>query len=103
MQALVAVAASDCKGSSKSLIVAPSSVVGHWHSELIKYFPSGKIFKPIRYTGSTRKRLQFKDSNVVVTSYSILRSDIDILADTVWNYVVLDEGHLLKNTKTGTN
>ncbi|EJK44058.1 hypothetical protein THAOC_37435 [Thalassiosira oceanica] len=102
LQALVAIAASNFNGSSKSLIVAPSSVVGHWHSELIKYFPSGKIFKPIKYTGSKRKRLHFQDGNVIVTSYSILRSDIDILTDTVWNYVVLDEGHLLKNTKTAT-
>jgi len=38
----------------------------------------------------------------VVTSYSVLRSDVKQLASKSWIYCILDEGHLLKNPKTAT-
>jgi SNF2 family DNA or RNA helicase len=42
------------------------------------------------------------DINFVVTSYSVLRGDLARLEKPVWEYCVLDEGHLLKNPKTAT-
>eukprot|EP00585_Thalassiosira_rotula_P006925 CAMPEP_0196148030 /NCGR_PEP_ID=MMETSP0910-20130528/26847_1 /TAXON_ID=49265 /ORGANISM="Thalassiosira rotula, Strain GSO102" /LENGTH=587 /DNA_ID=CAMNT_0041410623 /DNA_START=72 /DNA_END=1836 /DNA_ORIENTATION=- len=41
-------------------------------------------------------------SSIVVTSYSVLRSDINLLEDILWDWCILDEGHLLKNPKTST-
>jgi len=41
-------------------------------------------------------------ANIVLTSYSVLRSEIDALQKQAWCYCVLDEGHLLKNPKTAT-
>ena len=40
--------------------------------------------------------------NVLVTSYSTLRSDFSQLSKEPYNVVVLDEGHLLKNPDTAT-
>ncbi|GAX29120.1 TATA-binding protein-associated factor [Fistulifera solaris] len=91
----------------KSLIVCPSSVGGHWINEIKKYFPLGNVFSPLLYSGSlaTRQALKsekFTGCNIIVTSYSVLRSEVDTFCEREWMYCVLDEGHLLKNPKTAT-
>jgi TATA-binding protein-associated factor len=91
----------------RSLIVCPSTLVGHWASEIEKYFPLNSIFTFLCLEGGSSERLEkwrWKSIavNVVITSYSVLRSDIDYLEREKWCYCVLDEGHLLKNPKTGT-
>ncbi|KAL7554507.1 hypothetical protein ACHAWF_017964, partial [Thalassiosira exigua] len=93
--------------NKKSLVVCPSSVVGHWVSEIGRFFPGNLVFVPFDFTGSAKSRRaawhnRVRKSNIVITSYSVLRSDIDLLKETMWNYCILDEGHLLKNPKTAT-
>ena len=39
---------------------------------------------------------------MVITSYDIVRNDIEYLGGVQWNYLVLDEGHVIKNTRTKT-
>ncbi|CAI5942167.1 unnamed protein product [Closterium sp. NIES-64] len=86
-----------------SLIVCPPTLVAHWVYEIEKYIPRG-IFFPLQYAGSVadrqRMRGQLRKHNLVVTSYEVLRSDIDELAAITWRYCVLDEGHLIKGAKT---
>jgi TATA-binding protein-associated factor len=40
--------------------------------------------------------------DIVVMSYDILRNDVEniLAAQSIWNYCVLDEGHVIKNKKT---
>ena len=114
LQALVGIALAhsnavgNVDGALKSLVVCPSTVVGHWMKEAEKYFPLVEhIFKPLMYTGSAKARKamleeKFKECNLVVTSYSVLRNDIDALSSISWVYCVLDEGHLLKNPGSAT-
>ena len=69
------------------------------------YFPGKEIFAPFDFTGSAKSRRidwrdKFQQSTIVVTSYSVLRNDIDILENVSWDWIILDEGHLLKNPKT---
>ena len=108
LQALVAVAISHlaCVSSKpRSLVICPSSVVGHWLSEIQRFFPGNDIFAPLNYVGDARSRRRnwleaFQKCNIIVTSYSVLRNDINILEDVSWEWIILDEGHLLKNPKT---
>jgi len=44
-------------------------------------------------------RSRLTTADVVITSYDIARNDVGILAPVNWNYCVLDEGHLIKNSK----
>eukprot|EP00580_Thalassiosira_gravida_P017110 CAMPEP_0201673806 /NCGR_PEP_ID=MMETSP0494-20130426/35590_1 /ASSEMBLY_ACC=CAM_ASM_000839 /TAXON_ID=420259 /ORGANISM="Thalassiosira gravida, Strain GMp14c1" /LENGTH=761 /DNA_ID=CAMNT_0048155799 /DNA_START=260 /DNA_END=2545 /DNA_ORIENTATION=- len=97
---------SECS-NKKSLVICPSSVVGHWVSEILRFFPSNEIFACFDFTGSAKTRRatwhkKFHMSNIVITSYSVLRSDINLLEDVLWDWCILDEGHLLKNPKTST-
>ena len=115
LQALIAVAISHhgktCGGNDsatsnpRSLVICPSSVVGHWLKEINRFFPGKEIFAPFDFTGSAKSRRidwrdRFQQSTIVVTSYSVLRNDIDVLEDVSWDWIILDEGHLLKNPKT---
>jgi TATA-binding protein-associated factor len=42
---------------------------------------------------------QLDKTDIVITSYDVCRNDIDAIEKYNWNYVVLDEGHLIKNPK----
>ena len=46
--------------------------------------------------------MQASHHNLIITSYEIVRSDVEFLASVKWNYLILDEGHVIKNTKTKT-
>eukprot|EP00898_Chlorokybus_atmophyticus_P005845 jgi/Chlat1/6261/Chrsp44S05775 len=84
-----------------SLVVCPPTLVAHWELELQKF--CGDVIKPLQYVGPLAERVslrkRFKHYNVVVTSYEVLRNDIDVLFDMAWSYCVLDEGHIIKNSK----
>ena len=94
------------QGKSPSLIICPTSVVSNWHSEAEKFFTNCPV---ILYTGANRgserrrilRRLQRSQNglagSLVVTSYDIARRDYRELRQIPWLYVVVDEGHNIKN------
>ena len=47
-----------------------------------------------------RLRSKFGSNDVVITSYDIMRNDIEHIQSYNWNYCILDEGHVIKNAKT---
>jgi TATA-binding protein-associated factor len=85
-----------------SLIVCPTTVVGHWLHEARKFFPDH--LAPVAYSGppGERERLrpQLASYNLIIVSYEILRNDIEFLRTIPLNYCVLDEGHIIKNGNT---
>ncbi|KAH9321118.1 hypothetical protein KI387_015757, partial [Taxus chinensis] len=91
------------KAHQLSLIVCPSTLVGHWAFEIEKFIDTS-ILKPVQYVGSPQERLslrnQFSKYNTIITSYDVVRKDIDSLTSLVWNYCILDEGHIIKNARS---
>ena len=87
-----------------SLIVCPPTLSGHWQHEIRHYAP---FLTAVAYVGPPGERASVRNkldtADVVITSYEICRNDIDILAQTSWNYCVLDEGHLIKNPAAKTS
>ncbi|TYH92599.1 hypothetical protein ES332_A13G193200v1 [Gossypium tomentosum] len=86
-----------------SLIVCPSTLVGHWAFEIEKYIDASLI-STLQYVGSVQDRValreQFDKHNVVITSYDVVRKDAECLAQFPWNYCILDEGHIIKSAKS---
>lgn len=86
-----------------SLVICPPTLTGHWVFEVNK-FVSTDYLKPLHYVGfpNDREKLRPKISahNLVVASYDIVRKDIAFFGQIHWNYVILDEGHIIKNGKT---
>ncbi|XP_076043200.1 histone acetyltransferase 1 isoform X2 [Oratosquilla oratoria] len=86
-----------------SLVVCPPTLTGHWIYEVGK-FVSHELLNPLHYVGvlveRNKLRQYFPDHNLIVASYDIVRNEIDFFSTIKWNYVVLDEGHIIKNGKT---
>lgn len=94
------------EGNRPSLIICPTSVVSNWKSEAEKFFTDCPV---ILYTGSDRgvhrqairRRLKRPADSMagplVVTSYDIARRDYKLLGQIPWLYVIVDEGHNIKN------
>ncbi|KAM0265193.1 hypothetical protein ACHAQJ_000346 [Trichoderma viride] len=83
-----------------SLIVCPPTLSGHWQQEIKAYAP---FLSVTAYVGPPAERKAMKDrlgeTDIVITSYDVTRNDSEILDKYNWNYIVLDEGHLIKNPK----
>ncbi|KFA63412.1 hypothetical protein S40285_06592 [Stachybotrys chlorohalonatus IBT 40285] len=83
-----------------SLIVCPPTLSGHWQQEIKAYAP---FLSVTAYVGPPAERKamrdQLGDTDIVVTSYEVCRNDTEVLERHNWNYVVLDEGHLIKNPR----
>ncbi|PKS10347.1 hypothetical protein jhhlp_002098 [Lomentospora prolificans] len=87
-----------------SLIVCPPTLSGHWQQEIKTYAP---FLTVAAYVGPPSERKALKDKlgqpDIVITSYDVCRNDIEVLDKYNWNYIVLDEGHLIKNSKAKTS
>ncbi|XP_042034375.1 TATA-binding protein-associated factor BTAF1-like isoform X1 [Salvia splendens] len=97
------VAANKDEDLPPSLIICPSTLVGHWVYEIEKFIDPS-LLTTLQYIGSAQERSslrpQFSKHNAIVTSYDVVRKDIDHLKQFLWNYCVLDEGHIIKNSKS---
>ncbi|KAI8966794.1 hypothetical protein F5Y11DRAFT_4073 [Daldinia sp. FL1419] len=83
-----------------SLIVCPPTLSGHWQQELKTFAPFLSVTAFVGPPAERRaKAAQFATTDVVITSYEVCRNDTDYLEKQSWNYIVLDEGHLIKNPK----
>lgn len=80
----------------KALIVVPLSIIHQWRDEVAKWAPG----VPVQiYHGSAHAGIPGRRSGVWITTYGMVLNRIDQLSDEriVWDYVVLDEGHTIKN------
>ena len=91
------------KGQSNksSLIVAPSSLIYNWESEIHKFAP-GLTTMIIHGDPATRRQLIQDSSNVdiVITSYDLIRRDVESYHSQSFRYCILDEAHYIKNHTT---
>lgn len=86
------------------LIVTPLSTLGNWINELKRFTPNIPV---VLYHGSPteraekRKLIQQLRKGVgfptVVTSFEVVMKDRRFLANLGWKYMVVDEGHRIKN------
>ena len=83
------------KKGQKSLVVAPTSVLHNWISECQRFRP---MMQTCRYHGPNRK-LDPK-ADLVVTTYGVLRMDVEKLREQHWNVLVLDEAQAIKNPES---
>jgi superfamily II DNA or RNA helicase len=76
----------------KTLVVSPTSVLFNWLAETKKFRPDLRV---TTYRGA--RRVLETGSDVVLTSYPLLRNDSDVLAGVMWDTVILDESQTIKN------
>ena len=90
----------DLGSSGPFLIAAPLCTLPNWINEFKKWLPSLPV---ILYHGTKEERAkicrQMSNStvHVVVTSFEICMIDRPQLAKWQWQYLIIDEGHRIKN------
>ncbi len=84
-----------------NLIVVPTSVLPNWDREAEKFVPDLKrlIIYGARREGMFKK---VADSDLVITTYALLRRDLEELEKNEFNTVILDEAQNIKNPNTIT-
>ncbi len=85
----------------RALIVAPTSVVSNWMREIERFGPS---LTTALWHGAGRKeqRDELESANVIITSYALLRRDIELLKKLQLDYAILDEAQAIKNPLSAT-
>lgn len=81
--------------TERTLIVAPTSVLQNWQNEINKFRPNLSSFI---YHGPDRMLDTKKD--IMITSYSILRLDLEKIREIAFSTVVIDEAQYIKNPKS---
>lgn len=91
------------------LVVVPSSVLPGWESEITFWAPS---VTKVAYAGPPEERRRlFKEMivnqkfNVLLTTYEYLmnKHDRPKLSKIQWHYIIIDEGHRIKNASCKLN
>ena len=83
----------------RTLIVVPPVLIQQWFNEI--YNSSGH--QALLYYGYDKKHITLLDINrapIVLTTYNTLLSDKCLLKNIIWNRVIYDEAHHLRNSKT---
>ncbi|SER74170.1 Superfamily II DNA or RNA helicase, SNF2 family [Propionibacterium cyclohexanicum] len=87
-----------------ALVIAPTSVMGAWHSEAAKFCPELDV--AIIDKTSSKSGLSLSqaigDAQLVITSYTLTRLDAEEFQALDWSVVVLDEAQFVKNHQAKT-
>lgn len=87
-----------------SLIICPTSVLGNWQKELERFAPSLKVH--LHYGPSRQKGEAFTnfanalEVDVILTTYGTASQDGELLAETTFSSITLDEAQNIKNMQT---
>lgn len=84
-----------------TLVVCPASLVLNWQNEISKYAPvlnSVAVISTQAERGALLKRME--EFDVLITSYELLKRDIESYREKVFRYHIVDEAQYIKNHGT---
>ncbi|GGI46268.1 ATP-dependent helicase [Paenibacillus marchantiophytorum] len=89
-------------GSTPSLLICPTSVLGNWQKELERFAPGLNVH--LHYGAQRARGEEFEASiqgaDLVITSYNIAQLDEKELSGVSWDALCLDEAQNIKNVYT---
>lgn len=78
------------------LVACPTTLIYNWENEIKKFTPD--ITYQIHHGPQRRNKMEdFGDTRLIITTYGTLRSDIKMLSQVQFDYVILDESQAIKN------
>lgn len=75
------------------LLVLPPTLLFNWQSEIQKFAPGLKVYE---YVGGGRS-VDFAGADVVMTTYDLVRRDIEVLEGLAFDVAIFDEAQAVKN------
>ena len=82
--------------SEPTLIIVPPTLISNWENEIKKFTPDLTYYV---YHGSNRT-FPLEEYDIILTSYGVVRLDLDMFMDTNWRLCVIDEAQNIKNPNT---
>lgn len=85
------------------LVVVPLTTISNWEMEFEHWAPSmiKMTYKgPPSVRAELAVRLKNEKFNVILTTYDYIMRDKAILSKIPWQYIVVDEGHRMKNSRS---
>lgn len=83
---------------SPYLIICPSSLIYNWLDEIENFTP---FIKAVVISGTPSEREEilskYKEYNVLITSYPLMRRDISLYSDIEFETIFIDEAQYIKN------
>ena len=79
-----------------SLIIVPPTLLSNWENEIKKFTPTLSYYI---YHGSNRT-FPLEEYDIILTSYGVIRLDLDMFSDKKWFICVIDEAQNIKNPNT---
>ena len=79
-----------------TLIIVPPTLIPNWENEIKKFTPDLTYFI---YHGSNRT-FPLENYDIILTSYGVVRLDLDMFLDRIWFLCVIDEAQNIKNPNT---
>ncbi len=76
------------------LIVLPPTLLFNWRREIETFFPSLEVFE---HAGPERDASKIPDGAVVLTTYELVRRDLEALSQRSFDVIVFDEAQAIKN------
>lgn len=77
-----------------SLIVMPRSLLFNWQNELKRFAPQLSVYT---YYATDRDMAEAKKAQIVLTTYAMVRNDVEDFTKEEFNMVILDESQSIKN------
>lgn len=99
---LLAEKADETRRVHTSLIVVPASLVYNWKSEFEKYAPDLDVVVAYGTPDERSACLRERTPDVFITSYPLLRQDIELYEAMEFDVLILDEAQAIKNHTTKT-
>ena len=100
---LLAFSQETLKVSMPHLVIVPKSTLPQWEAEFAKWVPSFQVLTVIGDKTQREEIIRTKLINVEIrphvclTTYDVIRLEFKELSRILWYYMILDEGHKLKD------
>jgi len=89
----------DSNPDAHFLVVCPTTLMYNWENEIRKFTPSLSHFIHHGPKRSTQPGV-FAMHDITITTYGTMRSDVRMLREFAFDYVVLDESQAIKNPQS---
>ena len=86
--------------AKSSIVIAPTSLIYNWDNEIKRFAPKLNSLVITGLPERRRELLKTPDIDVFITTYDIIRRDLDAYDNMEFEYIIADEAQNIKNPST---
>ncbi|OGO79807.1 MAG: hypothetical protein A2Y21_03330 [Clostridiales bacterium GWC2_40_7] len=90
-------------GQGTSIVVCPKTLINNWYEEVMKFTPEMKVLIPEGSAAQRKSQIEkLAEYDLVITSYPLIRNDLENYSAFRFRYCILDEAQYIKNPDSET-